>query len=178
MKKARLFWPLGLVFAIACLGGDQQNVLEDRPTVRGDENLVGPRPIIVKGCLTAAGDRFVLTELDPGARGPRVAEREGSRPAAEAEPTTENYRLVGMEEQLRPLVGHLVEITGASELEQVVEVHESSPPMKPKNQGAAATSGREPRVSTVQTTRLEISDLQVNSVQSTGERCVGSRRGR
>jgi hypothetical protein len=140
--------------AVGCQGNRDQQVLEEPPTVFGDENVVAPRPIIVEGCLTASGNRFVLTELDRGAPGPKVAEQHGERPWAEAVPTTEAYRLVGMEEQLRPLVGQRIEITGAAEPED-----------------AAATSGADPQVSTLQSTRIEISDLQVRSVNANGEKC-------
>lgn len=176
MRRARLLWLALAIVVVGCDRSEPRSTLEDKPTVSGDSNLTGPRPVIVEGCLTASGDRFVLTELDRGTQGPRVAAREGERPAAEEEPTTESYRLIGMHDELRPLVGQRVEITGASEPENMVDVRESSPPRDARGGRATGTFGTEPRVSTVQTTRLEISDLRVKSVRGTGAACGESRK--
>jgi len=171
MMRAQLSLLLLALVALGCDRGEPPKTFEDKPTVAGDENLTRSTPVIVEGCLTASGDRFVLSELDRGKPGPRVAAQQGERPAAEEEPTTESYRLVGMDDTLRPLVGQRVEITGASEPEKVVDVRESAPATAPAGERAAGTSGSDPQVSTVQTTRLEISDLRVRSVQATGARC-------
>jgi hypothetical protein len=144
--------------------------------VYGDENLVPPRAVIVAGCLTAAGDRFVLTELERGVPGPKVAERTGERPWAANEPTTETYRLVGMEEQLEPLVGRRVEITGEAEQEQVVDTREISPPVPPPTEQQNESPAGQPIVSTIGTTRIEISDLRVRSVRPSGDRCLATGR--
>jgi hypothetical protein len=154
--------------------------LEVPPTVYGDENLVPPRLVIVQGCLTASGDRFVLTALEPGVRGPIAARRYGKRLWAKDKPTTEAYRLVGADDSLRPLVAQRVAIIGESEPEQVVDVRESSPgverqiPFDPQTPQPVGTSGLEPRVSMIQTTRIEIYDLKVRSVRAIGERCFVS----
>jgi hypothetical protein len=139
--------------------------------VYGDENLVEPRFVIVEGCLTASDDRFVLTELEGGVPGPRVAQRSGERPWAEPEPTTEAYRLVGMEDDLRRLVGRRVAVTGEAEPEKVVDLRRSSPPVRQDPLPEVGTSGLDPKISTVGTARIEISDLQVRSAVSTGDSC-------
>jgi hypothetical protein len=178
MKPAGLFAAIVLcTITIACeRGGEHQRALETAPPVYGDQNLVPPRPVIVDGCLTASGERLVLTELEPGVRGPIAARRYGRRPWAEEEPTTEAYRLVGMDEQLRQLVGQRVEIIGEAELEQVVDVREWSPRLDPWNRRPVGTSGSDAHVSAVQTTtRIEISDLNVRSARAMGEKCLASR---
>lgn len=174
VNRSGLFGATGLcaLAVIACNWGDEANrTLEAQPTVDGDRNLVLPRSVILEGCLTASGDRFVLTELERGVPGPRVAARRGDRPAAETGPTTEAYRLVGMDQKLRPFVGQRVEITGEAEPEQVVNVRESSPPLDPANQRNVARAGPDPQISIVETTRIEISDVLVRSVTASGERC-------
>jgi hypothetical protein len=155
--------PLAVVFAaigVACSGS-------------GDE-IVPSRPFMVKGCLTASGDRFVLTDLDPGVRGPRVAARQGERPAAEAEPTTENYRLLGKDAELRRLVGERVEVTGLVDPARVVELRETTPLVRSKGPLRTRTSGKQPTVRTTAGARFEISELRVRSVRPTGEHCVAT----
>jgi hypothetical protein len=180
MKRRGLFRiTVGLCIVVSAACGrqaDETSVLEAEPTVYGDENLVPPRLIIAEGCLTAAGDRFVLTELEGGVPGPTVADRSGARPWAANEPTTEIYRLVDMEKRLRPLVGQRVEITGEAEPEQVVDTREISPWVTPLNERPIGTADREPHVSAITTTRIEISDLRVRSVRPTGDRCLAARR--
>ena len=51
-------------------------------------------------------------------------------------------------------------------------MRESAPATDPQGERAEGTAGTDPQVSTVQTTRLEISDLRVQSVQATGAKCV------
>jgi hypothetical protein len=175
MVRIRRIAPALFLLASAGCTGDSERELENPATVLGDDSLVRPRLIAVEGCLTAADDRFVLTGLDRAAAGPRVSQGDGSVAGVEEEPTTESYRLIGAEAQLRPLTGQRIEVTGSAEPERVVDVRETSPVVEPRNAGAS-TTGADARISTLQTTRIEIGDLRVNSVAALGEPCAGSRR--
>lgn len=155
----------------ACGRSDDGQVLEDPPTVLGDDNAVPPQPMVVEGCLTASGDRFVLTELAPGAPGPTAAEQRGEVAGAKPEPTTETYRLVGMTDELRPHVNQRVEISGEAEPEHVVDMRRVSPPLEAQGTPAAGTSGPDATVTTVEAARIEISDLLVRSVRALGQPC-------
>jgi hypothetical protein len=162
----------GLTGAVGCRRVGNSPELEVPATVSGDPNLVGPHTAIVEGCLTGATDRFVLTELRPGVPGPRVAAREGEPLAAAPRPTTEAYRLVGMHDQLAPLVGQRVQVTGAAESEKVVDIRESTPATARRGaQGATAGSAAESKVATEQSAHIAIHDLQVRSVAPTGDPC-------
>ena len=157
------------VAPIACGGGEDAGV-EVPATVRGDENLVPARLVTVEGCLTASGDRFVLTDLERAVAAPDVSQRDGSAPAAAPEPTTETYRLVGSDARLRDLIGRRVEVSGEAEPEKVVDLRRSSPPMEPRNDGGADVSP-DPTVGIVESARIEISDLRVVSVSDAGAPC-------
>jgi hypothetical protein len=144
-------------------GGDEKAALETPAAVSADENQPRPRTITAEGCLTGEGERFVLTDLASGRTN---------------ETATESYRLIGMDAELRSLVGQRVQVTGEAQPEQVVEVREVSPPAAT---GAAATpgaaagtsgGGSQPQVDTVQSTRLVVGDLRVASVNATGARCT------
>ena len=80
-----------------------------------------------------------------------------------------------MDAQLRRLVGQRVTITGEAEPENVVDIRHSSPPLQPRRAEPVGTSGREPQVSTGETARIEVSDVQVRSARATGERCLEAR---
>ena len=150
-----------LMMTVGCGRGEERAALEEPATVQDRDSTAPARTMTVDGCLTAAGDRFVLTQLDKGVNG------------AEAE--TETYRLVGMEAQLRPLVGQHVEVSGTAEAEQVVDIRESSPPAATPGEQPRGTSGAEPQVSTVQSTQVAVSDLRVSSVRARGDQCPTSR---
>ena len=151
-----------LMVTVGCGRTEERAALEEPATVQDRDSNAPAKTMTVDGCLTAAGDRFVLTQLDKGVAG------------GEAE--TETYRLVGMEEQLRPLVGQHVEVTGTAEAEQVVDIRESSPPPATAPGGQPrGTSGAEPQVSTVQSTQLAVSDLRVSSVRGRGDQCPTAR---
>jgi hypothetical protein len=149
-----------LMMTVGCGRTEERAALEEPATVQDEGSNAPARAMTVDGCLTAAGDRFVLTQLDKGVNG--------------AEPGTESYRLVGMEEQLRPLVGQHVEVTGTAEAEQVVDIRESSPPPA-SSEEPRGTTGATPQVSTVQSTQLAVSDLRVSSVRGRGDQCPTSR---
>jgi hypothetical protein len=169
-------WPIlflcGLSSLVGCRRVRNSRNLEVPATVGGDPNLVGPHTTIVEGCLTAADDRFVLTELRPGVPGPRVAARDGEPLAAAPRPTTETYRLVGMHDRLAPLVGRRVQVTGAAEPEKVVDIRESAPATAPRGAPTGtAGSAADSKVATQQSAHIDIHDLQVRSVAPTGDRC-------
>ena len=103
----------------------------------------GPRAIAETGCLTADGDQFVLTALGTSERGSTE---------------TETYLLEGEKDELRPLVGRAVHITGRARVPQIAEVREVSS-AKP-----AGTSGNGATVETESQTRIETSKLFVASV--------------
>jgi len=163
---------LCLLLSIGCGGNaGKETPLEDKPTVLGDRNAATPTMINVEGCLTSSGDRFVLTKLQQETTGSEKVERGASGTAAHGGSTTESYRLVGMDDQLRPLVGQRVRIAGDAQPEQVVDVREQALPTESGNRQATGTSGARPQVSSVPSTHLAISDLRVNAVTPTGERC-------
>jgi hypothetical protein len=119
MNRVAIWCVVGLsVTSIAACNrtGSDDSPLETHAVV-GDEPGA-PRLISADGCLTASGDRFVLTELNDAAA------------------TAETYRLVGRDEDLRAHVGKRIAISGESEPEQVVDVRQST----------AAPSGKEPLV--------------------------------
>ena len=96
----------------------------------------------VTGCLTASGDRFVLTQQD--------------------EKSSENhtYQLVNADDQLRNLVGKRVQVIGDATPQQKAEAREVTP-------APAATSGSangKAQVSTVEDTKVDANTLRVTSV--------------
>jgi hypothetical protein len=126
----------------------------------------------VTGCLTGANDQFVLTELDRAETGTTIAS-----------PATESYRLIGDADTLRPHVGKQVRVAGMAETPEVAIVRESSPPASAAQPGvgtAGADTPRpspeanapEPKVSTGQQARLEVSSLRVRSITPTAGSCT------
>jgi hypothetical protein len=106
-------------------------------------------PVSVDGCLTASGERFMVTSLD----------KESSK--------TVVYQLVNADEQLRNLVGKEVRVTGEAEATQSTETRAVTPP------APAATAGKsnDARVSTVEDTKLDMRKLTVASATATGDTC-------
>lgn len=139
----------------------------DRGDRRGDTNRaeektaeVRPTTVTETGCLTARGDRFVLTDLERGA----------------GEATTETFQLTGSEEQLRPHVGKQVRVNGEAEAPKVAVVQESTPaPAEPRAEGTAG--GAEPKVRTQAETRMEVRTLKVSTVEPTGASCAAETKG-
>src|SRR5687767_12993527 len=131
MNRTGIWCVVGLsaTLAVSCSRSPGEATLETNARV-GDEDGA-PQLISAEGCLTASGDRYVLTELKA---------EEGS---------AESYRLVGRDDDLRAHVGTRVKISGESEPEQVVEVRQStegsavSPP-------ATGTSGATAQVDTTE----------------------------
>jgi hypothetical protein len=136
---------LAAVLTAACdQTKSEEGTLESRPEVGEEDGR--PRVITASGCVTASGERFVLTDLKG---------QDGSA-------LTETYRLVGDDEDIRPHVGKMVQVTGASEPEQIVDVRQST--------GSVGTGGAA-QVDTTETTRIEVTDLTVRSIAPTGEPC-------
>jgi len=109
-------------------------------------------PVSVNGCLSASEDRFMLAVLD----------KDSSK--------TIVYQLVNADDQLRNLVGKQVRITGEAQATQSAETREVTPPAP-----TAATSGKsgeEPRVSTVEDTKLDVHKMTVASITPTGDTCA------
>jgi hypothetical protein len=105
------------------------------------------------GCVTASGDRFVLTSLDSGER-----------------PATELYQLVGTSDELRPHVGREVLVTGEAQPARVAEVRETTPSTPVATSGSNA--GAQPEVQTESQVRLETRQLRVLTVTPTGDDCA------
>jgi hypothetical protein len=173
---------LCLGLTVACGGGkDETEIAERDPEVsgRGDNR---PVPVTETGCLTAAGDRFVLTSLQGGAAGGAQGQAQqgsGTPTAQRGQSTTESYQLIGDEEQLRPHVGKQVRVSGEADAPKVAEVRESTPPTDAG--GATGTAGQaepakpgEPQVATSTQTRLEVTQLRVQSITPTGEACTAT----
>ena len=96
--------------------------------------------VAVTGCLTASGDRFVVTQLDD-----KTSE-------------SHTYQLVNADDQLRHLVGERVQAIGDTAQVQKAEAREVTPP-------PTATSGSSNgQVSTVEDTKVDVNMLRVTSV--------------
>lgn len=179
MKRASIVGAMALCAGLAACGGNDRS---EESAAAGGGMEARPAPITVTGCLTASGDRFVLTDLEAGAADPDVAQRreDPPDPAAKPRPTTEAYQLVGNEDQLRPLVGQQVRVNGEAEPPHVAEVRELTPPAKPgeptgtAGQEPTAPKPGEPQVNSMTETRLEVATLRVMSVVPTGDPCMAA----
>ena len=181
MKRASIgaVFALCLGLTVACGGSkDEAEIAERDPSV-GDRGEARPVAITQTGCLTAQGDRFVLTALESAAAGTAKPEPGAQSPTASAQPTTESYQLIGNDDELRPLVGKQVRVSGEADAPKVAEVRESTPPTAAS--GATGTAGQaepakpgEPQVATSTETRLEVTQLRVQSITATGEACMAS----
>jgi hypothetical protein len=110
----------------------------------------GITPVEVTGCLSASGDRFVLSRID----------KDDSKTVA--------YQLINANNQLTSYVGREVRVTGEAQPTQKAETRAITPPQP------AATSGRsgaEAKVTTVEETKVDMQKLAVSSVSPTGEAC-------
>jgi len=107
----------------------------------------GRAAIAETGCVTAAGDRFVLTAL------------ETSDTAGSAQ--TETYQLVADDDKLRPFVGKAVRVTGMAKPAQIAEVSDVSPAAPV---GTSGEAGAEAKVGTSTQTRIETRRLHVQSM--------------
>lgn len=126
---------------------DKKNILDLAATHPAAPGAIAP--VSVDGCLTASGERFVLTSLD----------KESSK--------TVVYQLVNADAQLRNLVGKEVRVTGEAEATQSTETRAVTPA------APAATAGKstDAKVSTVEDTKLDMRKLTVASATATGDTC-------
>jgi hypothetical protein len=127
-----------------------------------DVDITASAPIIETGCLTASGDRFVLTALE-------TTEDTGV-------PQTELYQLIGESDELRAHVGRAVRVSGEAEPARVAELREISPSVPAGTGGAADDNQQEARVQTESQTRIETRQLRVQSVTPTGDDCEARTR--
>ena len=162
--------------AVGCGRNDRADTEAAGTAASGDAR---PAPITATGCLTAKGDRFVLTDLQ------RAAETENTAASGAA---TETYQLIGADDQLRPHVGHQVRVNGEAEPPAVAELRESTPatpaagatgttgqaqsPQPPQNPENAQQGAAAPQVRTETETRMEVAQLRVQSVTPTGSTCA------
>lgn len=180
MKRASMagVFALCLGLTVGCGGDkDETEIAESKPEVANSED---GRPVAITqtGCVTADGDRFVLTALESAAAsGAAKPEAGTASPTASAQSTTESYQLIGKDDELRQLVGKQVRVSGEADPPKVAEVRESTPPTSAS--GATGTAGQaeppkpgEPKVATSTETRLEVTQLRVQSIEATGEACA------
>ncbi len=178
---------IGAAMTIAC-GGGNQPAAESNANAAA-ESADAPRdqarvPVEVRGCLTAAGDRFVLTALRTStgetttgstAAGNNTATAASNGGAGDAIPTTESYQLtVADQSDLRQYVGREVRVVGDADAPQVAQVQEttpSAPAVATSGQQRSQTAAEGPTVKSVTETRLEVRRLAVGSVTPTGNEC-------
>ena len=115
--------------------------------------------------MTGSGNEFILTDLEDRADAP------GPRTVTDA------YLLVGAEGALRSQVGRRVTVTGEEDPKQVVDIRVERPMVRVGSDAvvrARGTAGsRDPRIETGHQLRLEVSRLNVMSVEPRGEWCTG-----
>lgn len=133
-----------------------------------------PVPVSVTGCLTAAGDRALLTALAPGQASEQLGRRNGARPY----PITEVYELTGANEKWRKYIGWQVQVYGEAPPPAVAIVQERSPAV-PASPVAVGTAGESPsqgegsvQVRTQQQIRFEVTQLRVMSVTPIRDVCA------
>jgi hypothetical protein len=151
-------WACSLALCIGCGGRNDDGRTDERDD--DDLEIAETSTIVETGCLTATGDRFVLTALEGGGRA-----------------ETEMYQLVGSVENLRPHVGREVQVTGVAEPAQVADIRERSASATPTGtSGTQTKDGTQPQVQTEAQTRLETRRMRVSSVTATGDDCAGAIR--
>ena len=151
---------LSASLGIGCGGGDRDDLERDEArSAEVDIDIADTAPVEETGCLTASGDRFVLTALESGGA-----------------TTTELYQLVGQEDELRKHVGKSVRVTGDAEPAQVAELRENSTAAPVATSGDAGKGQQnqaagQPQVQTQSQTRLETRQMRVGTVTATGDDC-------
>lgn len=169
-------FPFVLMVALSLGVGCNRPTTEKSADVVKDpsaSNVPNAKIATVRGCLTGSNGQFVLTSLEHGATDQQVAEKTGQPSTAEPVPTTESYRLIGMDEKLGPLVGQRVSVSGIAAPEQVVDMVSATPANPPTTPGGTAgTTGTEGKVETASRARVEIHDLRVSSVTPLGDKCL------
>ena len=178
------------VLSMAC-GSNQSNAERNgSPAIppsgaaaRGDV----PVAVEVRGCLTAAGDRFVLTALKTasGSTTGTDSSSAGSvrdSASADAVPTTETYQLTsGNESELRQYVGREVRVFGDAEPPRLAEVRETTPSAPAvgtsgQQKDPAAADRPQAQVKSLSETRLQVRKLAVSTVTPTGSECSATSR--
>lgn len=128
--------------------GDKKNIL-DLATHPAPAGSIAPVEVV--GCLSASGNRFVLSHID----------QEDSKTVA--------YQLLNADDQLTSLVGREVRVTGEAQPAQKADARAVTPPQP------AATSGKsetDAKVTTVEETKVDMQKLVVASVAPTGDACT------
>ena len=143
--------------AVGCERGRSDDAELDAQPVAAGQVELDDDPISVTGCLTAEGDRFMLTRLNEDA--PPVA-------------TTEVYQLDGDNDELRQHVGKMVQVFGDAPPPNVAQLAEQTSPSP-----AGTAGGSSAQVSVRETTRFETRELDVISLTATDQPCPsGARR--
>lgn len=127
---------------------DQKNILE-LATQSAPAGTIAPVEVV--GCLSASGNRFVLSHID----------KDDSKTVA--------YQLVNADDQLTSMVGREVRVTGEAQPAQKADTRAITPPQP------AATSGQseaDAKVTTIEETKVEMQKLAVASVSPTGDACA------
>jgi hypothetical protein len=146
------------------------------PAAEHSPALAAGAQLEVKGCVTVNNGRFVLTDLDPATAASKTDTNAGAAPEKPV-PTTETYRLVGMEDKLTGLAGERVDVAGTTGQDRVVDYRELSPEETPRNSGTKATTGTkgttgsDGHISTSESEHIVVHDLHVESVEPLHERC-------
>ena len=154
MKRIAMVGVCGLCFSLSIACGGRTTA--ERDEARDDEiDIADTTAVTESGCLTASGDRFVLTALETG--------------AAE----TEMYQLVGKEEELRRHVGREVRVTGDAEPAHIVADLRETTPATPAGTSGTANGAQ---VQTEAHTRLETRKMRVATVTPTGDDCASATR--
>jgi len=176
MRRATIFgvWALCAGLAVACGNNRQAQANNDTgasaPAANAFRDQAGsrPQPVDIRGCLTASGDRFVLTELQDASAG---------------NPTTQTFELTKTATQaidLKQYVGQEVRVAGEADPVRVAEVREgeaatpaaTTGQAQPRLAPSAATgAGTTPKVGTTEEERFAYRKLAVSSVTPTGTAC-------
>ena len=160
---------IAAVIAIGAAGCNRNNT--DQPANSmgnsASRKLVNPKITMVRGCLTGTDGQFVLTDLAAAAATPNGA----AQPPAESIATTDSYRLIGKDDELRGFVGQRIEVTGDSTPDQVVDLVGATPANAPAS--TSGTSSGDGKVSTSSRAKIEVHELRVSSVNPLGDRCAG-----
>jgi hypothetical protein len=133
----------------------------------------GPQVVRVQGCLTAADDDMVLTQLTEMSAEP-VGGQSATTDSVPPPQATKMYRLVGAEDELRPHVGQQVRVVGEADPPKVGIVRQTTPAAEPRAASADdvdEAGGDRPMVSTTRQLRLEVTELRVMTVTPLNRPC-------
>ncbi len=121
--------------------------------------------VTVTGCVTAGSQpgSYALTALP----GPLTT---GMAKATNGTPPTVIYQLNGNTGDLRPLVGHRVEVTGTTSLKPKADV-QTQTEKGTKTEQPASPNGPTPKVETSATAKIEARPLNVTSLKAVEGAC-------